>query len=100
MYNGDLKWADLAKLAEAGGQTLINALVHGKDQYDEWQSFRAGRNNTQIAAALTALGPGTISDTQVAEMDACFAAFKELHDCANNVATSTADRFFSMRKFA
>lgn len=99
-YNGDMKWADLAGIASAGAEIMKEALLHGRDLYDEWQSFRAGRTDAQIATALTTLGPGTITSGMVAEMDACFAAFKELNDCANNVATSTLDRFYSMRKFS
>ena len=96
MYNDDLTWAKLADIAAAGAETMINALIHGLELYNEWQSFRAGRTNAQIAAA-----PGIgKSETQVAEMDACFAALKELHDCASNMAVSTGDRFYSMRKFS
>lgn len=100
MYNGDLKWADLAQRAGATAETLQEALLHGLAEYNEWQSFRAGRTNAQIATALTALGPGTITEGQVAEMDACYAAFKVLHDCASNVAVPQGDRFFAMRVFS
>ncbi len=93
-YNADLTWALLANIAGTTAETLKNALLHGKDQYDEWQSFRAGRDNATIGVAL---GRTVV---EVAEMDACYAAFKELHDCANNVIVTQQDRYFSMRKFS
>lgn len=51
-YNGDMTWDDLKRDAERQGKAaFINteAQIRG---YDEWQSFRAGRTNTQIAMAL------------------------------------------------
>jgi hypothetical protein len=96
MYSGDVKWTDLAASASAGAETLKNALIHGLDLYNEWQNFRAGRTNAQIATDLGA--PAT--ETRIAELDAAFAAMKELHDCANNVAVTTSDRFYSLRKFS
>lgn len=93
-YNDDLTWAKLSDLAAAGAETTINALIHGLELYNEWQSFRAGRTNLQISLALAK------TEANVADMDACFAAFKELHDCAANVAVSQLDRLFAMRKFS
>ena len=93
-YNGDQTWITLASSAAASAETLKESLIHGLDAYNEWQSFRAGRSNAAIAAALT------VAAGQVAEMDACFAALKELYDCANNVAVSQGDRLFSMRVFS
>lgn len=93
-YNDDLTWADLSKIAGQQAADLISTLTSGLVNYNEWQSFRAGRTNADIA---TALGKTT---TQIAEMDACFATFLELYNAANNVATSTSDRFYSMRKFS
>lgn len=100
MYNGDLKWTDLAQRAGATAETLQEALLHGLAEYNEWQSFRAGRTNQQIATALTALGPGTVTEGQVAELDACFAGLKDLHDCANNVDVAQGDRYFAFRVFS
>ncbi len=93
-YNDDLTWVDLSKIAGQQAADLISTLTDGLINYNEWQSFRAGRLNADIA---TALGKTT---TQIADIDACFAAFKELYDAANNAVTSTSDRFFSMRKFS
>lgn len=101
MYNGDLKWANLAERAGSTAETLQEALLHGHAEYKEWQSFRAGRSNAQIATALTSAGgSGTVTEAQVAELDACFAALKELHDCADNVAVAQGDRFYAMRIFS
>lgn len=98
MYNGDLKWADLTKIAEVNGQAAVNALLHGLDAYNEWQSFRAGRNDAAIAQAIS-VGGVTVTAGQVAELDACFAALKELNDCYTGVAVTTLDRAFAVRKF-
>lgn len=93
-YNGDLTWGDLAYKAGQYAQNMISTLNESFNQYNEWQSFRAGRTNAQIA---TALGK---TETEIAEMDACFAAMKELYDYANNQTPSQGDRFYSMRKFS
>lgn len=98
-YNGDQTWTSLAGAASASAETLKEALIHGKDAYDEWQSFRAGRNNTMIAATLTT-AERIVTEGMVAEMDACFGALKELHDAANNVAVSQLDRMYAMRVFS
>lgn len=94
MYNGDQTWTTLSSTASASAETLKEALIHGLDAYNEWQSFRAGRSNATIAGVLS------VAEAQVAEMDSCYAAMKELHDCANNVATSQSDRLFALRVFA
>ncbi len=93
-YNDDLTWTDLSKIAGQQAADLISTLLSAMNNYNEWQSFRAGRTNAEIA---TVLGK---TETQVAELDACFAAFLDLYNAANNVATSTTDRFYSMRKFS
>lgn len=93
-YNDDLTWTDLSKIAGQQAADLISTLLSAMNNYNEWQSFTAGRTNAEIA---TTLGR---TETQIAEMGACFAAFLELYNAANNVSTSTADRFYSMRKFS
>lgn len=93
-YNGDLTWSDLSYKAGQYAANLIAVLNSGLNEYNEWQSFRAARSNADIA---TTLGK---TEGQVAEIDACYAALKELYDAANNVVISQGDRFYSMRKFA
>lgn len=93
-YNDDLTWTDLSKIAGQQAADLISTLLSGMNNYNEWLSFSAGRTNAEIA---TALGK---TETQVAELAACFSAFIELYNAANNVATSTSDRFYAMRKFS
>ncbi len=93
-YNDDLTWTDLSKIAGQQAFDIISTLTSGMNNYNEWQSFKAGRTNAAIA---TALGK---TEAQVAEMDACFSAFVELYNAANNVATYTGDRFYSLRKFS
>ncbi len=93
-YNGDLTWGDLAYKAGQQAQNMIASLTAGLNEYNEWQSYRAGRTNAEIA---TALGK---TESQVAEIDACFGALKEMYDYANNQTPYASDRFYSMRKFS
>lgn len=93
VYNDDATWPDMSNMASMGAAELINTLNEGLILYNKWVSFGAGRTNAEIATALAK------TEGQVAELGACFAAFKELYDAANNVATSTGDRFYSLRKF-
>jgi lipid-binding SYLF domain-containing protein len=93
-YNDDLTWEDLSKIAGQQASDLISVLLSAMNNYNEWQSFRAGRTNATIA---TALGK---TETQIAEIDACFVAFIELYNTANNSPPYQSDRFYSMRKFS
>ena len=94
-YNSELTWDDLVKQAGLYCRNTIQALEIGLREYNEWQSFRAGRNNATIAVDLGK------PEADIANMDAAFSTFKELHDFANNVASpSQGDRLFSMRLFS
>lgn len=92
-YNADKTWADLSGQAGSIGRQVISIIDGGLNAYDEWQSFRAGRTNAQIATALGRL------EAEVADMDSCFAAFKTAHDAMNNTAITTGDYYFAIRKF-
>lgn len=94
VYNEDTTWNDLSKMAGQQASDLIFALNAGLNSYNEWLSFSAGRTNAEIATALAK------TEAQVAELGACFAAFKDIYDAANNVSVSQSDRFYSMRKFS
>ena len=93
-YNNDLTFDMLARHAHDGARQLIKGLNDGLNAYNEWQSFRAGRTNAEIATVLSR------TETEIAEMDACFSALKMLYDYANNQTPSQSDYFFSMRKFS
>ena len=93
VFNDDATWDDLSKLATRSASTMINTLADGMLAYNKWISFGAGRTNAQIAIALSK------TEGQVAEMGACFASLRELYGAANNEATYTGDRFYSLRKF-
>ena len=94
-YNDDLAWEDVARDAQNVGRQVKNSLLAALEAYNEWQSFRAGRDNATIATALS------VTTTQVAELDSCFAAGKECYDFATNVASPTAgDRFYAIRIFS
>lgn len=93
-YNNDLSWDTLARNCHYASRDLKVALNNGIDAYNEWQSFRAGRTNAEIATALSR------TETEVAEMDAALSACKILYDGANNVAISQSDYMYSLRKFS
>jgi len=93
-YNNDLVWTDLSRLAGTNANNVMTVLTEGNRQYLEWQSFRAGRSNAVIA---TALGR---TETEVAEMDACFAAMLAVFNYGNNGVPTQSDYFFSLRKFS
>lgn len=101
-YNADLTWEALVSRAGSGARGMITQLTAGLNAYNEWQSFRAGRTNAQIAAALPPkVGGAVVTEAEVADMDACQAAFLELFNYADNDQSPfSADRFFSMRKFS
>lgn len=92
-YAGTLTWDELVQNLTNHSRNLRSNLYALLEEYNEWQRFRAGRTNAVIAIALA------VTETQVAEMDAAFAAFKEIFDFTNNVAPSQGDRFFSLRQF-
>lgn len=93
-YNNDLTWVDLSRQTTSITSSMIALLNQGLEAYNNWQSFRAGRIDADIATALARTA------AEVADMDSAMAALKALHDFANNVAGPVAgDRFFSMRKF-
>ena len=93
-YNADKTWPELAGQAGLQAKKLISTVNESLDAYHEWQSFRNGRLDSEIATVLNR------TESEIAEMDACFAAFKTAHDALNNVAITQADHYFSMRKFS
>lgn len=92
-YNDDLTWDDLARTVGTYGRNLSSAVREGYEQYLEWQSFRAGRDNATLAVAMG------VTEARIADMDAAFAVFSDCHDLVNNVATSQSDRMYALRKF-
>lgn len=93
-YNADLTWADLVTSLQNTGRNFSTSVREALNQYNEWQSFRAGRTDAAIATALGRTA------AEIADMDAAFAAFKVTHDFLDNVAGPVAgDRFFALRKF-
>lgn len=93
-YNADKTWIEISGEAGTMARSLIQIVDLGLNHYDEWQSFRAGRTNAEIA---TALGR---TETEIAELDSCFAAFLTAHNALNNVAITQGDHYYSLRKFS
>ena len=93
-YNGDLTWLNVSNRGGSVARQLIDSLNRALNEYEEWQSFRAGRTNAQIATALSR------TETEVAELDSCFAAGLALFNYADNATPTQSDYFFSLRKFS
>ena len=94
-YNAELTWDELVKILASTCRNEIQQLEVGLREYNEWQSFRAGRTNAAIATALSK------PEADIANMDAAYSAFKETYDFANNVASpAQGDRLYSMRLFS
>ena len=93
-YNNDKTWAELASDAGQMARQEIDTIDRGLHFYNEWISFQAGRTNAEIA---TVLGR---TETEVAELAACFAGFKTAHDAMNNIAITQGDHYFALRKFS
>ncbi len=93
-YNADKTWNDVSFLAGNIASSIIGILMNGNNAYLEWQSFRAGRTNAQIATDLSR------TETEIAELDSCFSAFLALHNYANNQTPFQSDYYYSMRKFS
>ena len=87
-------WALESNAATYHAKAVIRTLNEALEKYMDWQTFRAGRTNAQIAVALGR------DEADIAALDSCFSAFKEMYDFANNVASpSQSDRYYSMRLF-
>lgn len=95
-YNDDLTWDALSRDAQNAGRQLKTALLGGLEAYNEWQSYRAGRTNADIATALGA----PVTEAWVVDLDSAFSAGKELYDYADNQTPSQGDRLYSIRKFS
>jgi len=92
-YNGDITWPDMSKTASQMATDLIYSLNAGRT------TLMNGNHSGQKDKCPDSNGI-VQNETEIAELDACFAAFKELYDAANNVAVSQSDRLYSMRKFS
>lgn len=99
MYNADVKWADEATQLSTIAARMRDALYTGHMLYDEWQNYRAGRSNADIATALSTVSR-TVTSEEVAEMDAAYAGFEQLYKFATNQTAQTGDWMYSIRKFS
>jgi len=82
-FNADLTWDEnLCRDIQMAGRNLKNALIAGEESYQEWQSYRAGRTNTVIAAVFDPVR----SEGDVAELDSAYAALHDLYNCASGAS--------------
>lgn len=95
-YNQDKTWDQISGSAGNYARTLINDLYAGLREYNEWQSVFAdlGGSNAAVAASLG------VTETAVAELNACYAALLALYNYANNQTPAQSDYFYSLRKFS
>lgn len=93
-YIGDMTWSDLTQACSQISDNLRATLQRGLEEYNEWQRFRAGRTNAQIATAVSK------AEADIAAMDAAFAAAKALYDYANNQTPTQSDYLYSLRSFS
>ncbi len=100
-YNVDKTWEALVKDLEPVADNLLGVIREGKGRYDEWQSFRNGRDNATIATDLTALGSRAVAETEVADMDAAFSAFDSImRYLDNDTPPAGIDQGFALRVFS
>jgi hypothetical protein len=93
-YDGDVTWNSAAGTAEQYARSMIRLLNEAKEAYTNWQTFRDSRTNAQIAAALNK------TEAEIADLDACYAVFSDLHSFADNDPSPTQqDRLYALRKF-
>lgn len=92
-YDGDQTWDDLVGDLSVKARNFVHNLLLYHEAYNDWQTFRDGRTDAQIATALSR------ATADVADLDAAYAAFKDLHDLANNVVVAQGDRLFALRHF-
>jgi len=94
-YDPETTWPTWSNLAASHGSNAIRMIHEWEEVYQDWQTFRAGRTDAQLA---TALGKTT---TDIAAVDSAFAAFHVMYNSCNNVAGPVAgDRFYAWRVFA
>jgi hypothetical protein len=94
-YDPDTGWSNWARQAEMNASNAIRFLREWEEVYNDWQTFRESRSNADIAADLGKTEP------EIADLDSCFAAFKEIMDFVDNVASPVqGDRLYSLRRFA
>ncbi len=102
-YNPTKTFNQLVADFEPAGKPLLKSIREGKAAYDEWQSFRDARTNADIATDLTALetanGTGrTITEPEVADMDAAFSAFDSImRYLDNDTPPAGIDQGFALR---
>ena len=93
-YDGDVTWNNVAGRAEQYARAMIKLLNEAKEEYTNWQTFRDSRTNAQIATALSK------TETEIADLDACYAVFADLHGFADNDPSPTQqDRLYALRRF-
>ncbi len=99
-YNGDKRWEAHVSDLEPGVNGVLTAVREGKALYEEWQSFRNGRDNATIASDFSDIGRPT-SEADVAEMDATYSAFDSMQRYLDNdTPPAGIDHGFAFRVFS
>ncbi len=100
-YNADKIWEAHIGEIEPVAKSLLVSIREGKALYDEWQSFRNSRSNSDIATDMTALGGRTVVEAEVAELDAAFSVFDSVQRYLDNdTPPAGIDQGFALRTFS
>ena len=92
-YNDDITWADIVGDLAYYGLRDKDAIIAGHEQYLEWVSFRAGRDDATLATALS------VSTTAISDAEYAFSAMEDIYLMATGNSVGVANRFDAIRKF-
>lgn len=94
VYDNDVVWDDLVRLAGTTGSRLLDTIEFAKRIYDKWSSLAGAKSDATIAAALSRV------EADVTDLRASFDRFNEIYGFVNNAASPTqADREADIIKF-
>ena len=93
-YDAEKTWADLVTTLGSAARNSIQHLEVGLRAWAEWNNFKDGRTNAQIA---TALGK---TEADIQAMSASFVALKRIHDFANGDTVANLDYLSNLRDFS
>lgn len=94
-YNADMTWNDLVRLLSIKNKSTMSAVREGNAEYLEFQSFRAGRSDLQIAIDLAK------DEADIANMTSSFAGHLAMRQfMENDGAALGTDHAFNFRLFS
>lgn len=97
-HSDDLTWNALSGRAQVMGIGVRDALNAGRAHYDRWQVLRAGKTNDQLATELST-PERPVTATDVAELDASFAASFQMLEFYENRAAAAGNHYQTQLQF-